>query len=393
MPPKIWLSSPHMGGQESVYVQEAFDTNWIAPIGPHLTQFENNLSKISNGFPVAALSSGTAALHLALVMLNVQPGDYVICQSLTFAASANPIRYQGAVPVFVDSEEDTWNMCPEALEEAIKACMDGSVAEDFPAHLNLDAKKGKKPKAIIPVHLYGMPAKMDQIMEIANRYGIPVVEDAAEALGSNLNGQACGTFGEFGVYSFNGNKIITTSGGGALLGPEVNWIDRARYLATQARTPAAHYQHVDIGYNYRLSNVSAAIGLGQLEVLSERVAQRRENFSFYRQELTVIPGISMLPELEGYYANRWLSAITVDPSQTHGKTRETIRLALEEENIESRPIWKPMHLQPVFENYPYYGAKRVSEKIFEDGLCLPSGSNLEKSDLVKTVEMIKQLLG
>lgn len=393
MPPKIWLSSPHMGGQESVYVQDAFDTNWIAPIGPHLTQFEENLSKISKGFPVASLSSGTAALHLALVMLDVQPGDFVICQSLTFAASANPIRYQGAIPVFVDSEEDTWNMCPEALEEAIKACMDGSIAEKFPAYANAEAKKGKKPKAIIPVHLYGMPAKMNQIMEIANKYDIPVVEDAAEALGSTLHGQPCGTFGKLGFYSFNGNKIITTSGGGALLSSEGHWVERARYLSTQARTPAAHYQHVDIGYNYRLSNVSAAIGLGQLEVLSERVAQRRANFSFYQKELTQIPGIKMLPEPEGYFANRWLSTIIVDPSQTNGKTRETIRLALEEENIESRPIWKPMHLQPVFENYPYYGEARVSEKIFEDGLCLPSGSNLEKSDLVKTVEIIKQLFG
>ncbi len=392
MKSKIWLSSPHMGGQESVYVQEAFDTNWIAPIGPHLTTFEQKLSEISNGFDVAALSSGTAALHLALVMLDVQPGDFVICQSLTFAASANPIRYQGAFPVFVDSEADTWNMCPIALEIAIQACMDGSVGEKFPSQTESDNFKGRKPKAIIPVHLYGMPANMDQIMAIAQKYDIPIIEDAAEALGSNLKGQACGTFGLLGIYSFNGNKIITTSGGGALLAKDSKWVERARYLSTQARTPAAHYQHDAIGYNYRLSNVSAAIGMGQLEVLSERVAQRRANFDYYKSELQQFSGINFLLEPEGYYSNRWLTTIMVDPAKNFGITRETIRLALETENIESRPIWKPMHLQPVFQGSPYFGDSGISEKIFDQGLCLPSGSNLTLEALDRTTNIIKKLL-
>lgn len=391
MSSKIWLSSPHMGGKEAFYVKEAFDTNWIAPIGPHLTRFEQKLSNVSCGYPVAALSSGTAALHLALVMLDIQPGDFVLCQSLTFAASANPIRYVGGIPVFIDSEADTWNMCPESLEEGIKACLDGNISEKFPLSIKLGAKKGRKPKAIIPVHLYGMPAKMDEIMAIAEKYEIPVVEDAAEALGSTFNSQPCGTFGKVGVYSFNGNKIITTSGGGALLSAEVSWVERARYLATQARIPAAHYQHEDIGYNYRLSNVSAAIGVGQMEVLSERVAQRRANFSYYERALNQFPGISFLTEPDGYFSNRWLSTILVNPEESKGITREAIRLALEAENIESRPIWKPMHLQPVFKGFPFFGKTGISEKIFEQGLCLPSGSNLQESDLMRTISIIEKL--
>lgn len=391
MPPKIWLSSPHMGGMEAIYVQEAFDTNWIAPIGPHLTRFEQKLSDVSKGYPVVALSSGTAALHLALVMLNIQPGDFVLCQSLTFAASANPIRYLGGIPVFVDSEAVTWNMCPDSLEAGIKACLDGTVLDKFPDIQKLGIPKAQKPKAIIPVHLYGMPAKMDKILAIAANYDIPVVEDAAEALGSTLNDQPCGTFGQIGVYSFNGNKIITTSGGGALLSADESWVERARHLATQARIPRAHYQHEEIGYNYRLSNVSAAIGLGQMEVLYDRVVQRRANYAYYEREFKQYSGISFLKEPEGYFSNRWLSTIMVNPAETNGISRETIRLALESENIESRPIWKPMHLQPVFEGFPFFGDERISEKIFEQGLCLPSGSNLDPADMKKVVRKISDL--
>lgn len=389
MSSKIWLSSPHMGGMETVYVQEAFDQNWIAPVGPHINKFEEELSKISQGYPVASLSSGTAALHLAMIMLGVKANDFVLCQSLTFSASANPIRYQGAIPVFIDSEEETGNMCPKALEQAIQACEDGSILEQFPEIIKMGITRGKKPKAIIPVHLYGTPAKMDEIMALSKKFNIPVIEDAAEALGASFYGQACGTFGEIGVYSFNGNKIITTSGGGALLSHNPEYIEKAKYLSTQARMPAAHYQHEEVGYNYRLSNVCAAIGIGQLEVLQERVQQRRSNFKFYQDALSSFPGITFPTEPKGCFSNRWLTTIQVDPQLTKGVTRETIRLALEVENIESRPIWKPMHLQPVFEQFPYYGEEGLAEKIFDRGLCLPSGSNLSKSDLERVVEHIK----
>lgn len=378
MPPtKIWLSSPHMGANELKYVQDAFATNWIAPLGPHVDGFEQDLQNFTGVKHAAALSSGTAAIHLALVILGVQPGDLVICQSMTFSASANPIAYLGAKPVFVDSEKDTWNMCPQALEEAIMACEAGKVSG-----------KKQKPAAIIPVHLYGMPAKMDEIMALAKKYEIPVIEDAAEALGSSLNEKACGTFGDMGVLSFNGNKIITTSGGGALLSDTEWMVKKARFLATQARDEAPHYQHSHIGYNYRMSNVLAGIGRGQMEVLPERVAQRRGNFEFYKKALSNIPGISFLEEEAGFYSNRWLTCVLVDPKKAGGITREDVREYLLKDNIESRPLWKPMHMQPVFQNAPYFGGN-VAEKLFENGLCLPSGSNLSEEDLERVGKRVR----
>lgn len=372
--PKIWLSSPHMSGKEFEYVKEAFDTNWIAPLGPHVDGFEKDLCDFTKSTNAAALSAGTAAIHLALILLDVKAGDEVICQSFTFSASANPIVYQGATPIFVDSETDTWNMCPIHLRKAIENRM----------------AKDKKPKAIIPVHLYGMPAKMNEIIAIANEFDIPVIEDAAEGLGAHIDGKACGTFGKLGVLSFNGNKIITTSGGGALLSNNEDYIKKARFLATQARDAAPHYQHSHIGYNYRMSNVCAAIGRGQMTVLQDRVDQRRLNFELYNQHLANIPGITFLNEPTGYYSNRWLSTILVDPSKTKDVTREDIRLALEKENIESRPLWKPMHMQPIFENYPFYG-DGTAERLFDQGLCLPSGSNLAESELLEVVKIIKSL--
>jgi dTDP-4-amino-4,6-dideoxygalactose transaminase len=372
MKTKIWLSSPHMGTNEFNNIKEAFDTNWIAPLGPHVDGFERDLANfLGEEVHVAALSSGTAALHLALIMLGVQAGDEVICQSMTFSASANPIAYQGATPVFVDSEERTWNMSPELLQTAIEDRL----------------SKGKKPKAIIVVHLYGMPAEMDRIMEIANRYDIPVVEDAAEALGSSYKGRMLGTFGAMSILSFNGNKIITTSGGGALVSSNEAWIKQARFLATQARDAAPHYQHSHIGYNYRMSNICAAIGRGQMEVLPDRVQQRRANYTFYKETFAELAGIQFADEPnEDYYSNRWLSTILVD--ETKGVSREDIRLALETENIESRPLWKPMHLQPVFDGTPFYG-DGTSERLFGKGLCLPSGSNMTSEERDRVVEKIK----
>jgi dTDP-4-amino-4,6-dideoxygalactose transaminase len=363
---KIWLSSPHMGGAELDFVQEAFESNWIAPLGPHVDGFEQDLAAyLGRDVQVAALSSGTAALHLALIILGVGPGDEVICQSMTFSASANPIAYLGATPVFVDSEPETWNMSPEHLERALRDRQ----------------RKGKRVKAIIPVHLYGMPAKMDQILEVAERYGVPVVEDAAEALGSTLNGRQLGTWGDLAVLSFNGNKIITTSGGGALVSRNARWIERARYLATQARDPAPHYQHTEIGYNYRMSNVCAGIGRGQMRVLEERVRQRRDNYDWYRELLRRTPGVSFQAEAPGARSNRWLTTILADPLETpRGLSREDLRLTLEADLIESRPLWKPMHQQPVFAACPYYG-EGISDALFNKGLCLPSGSNLVQTDL------------
>jgi dTDP-4-amino-4,6-dideoxygalactose transaminase len=373
---KIWLSSPHMGGNERQFVTEAFDTNWVAPLGPNVNGLEKDLSSyLLNNVHVAALSSGTAALHLALILTGIGAGDEVICQSMTFSASANPIRYLNAIPVFVDSEIDTWNMDPNVLEDAI---------------IKRKAK-GKMPKAIIPVHLYGMPAKMNEIMVIAEKYEIPVIEDAAEALGSSINGKKCGTFGVMSILSFNGNKIITTSGGGALVSENEEFIKKATFLATQARDPAPHYQHSHIGYNYRMSNICAGIGRGQMEVLPERIMQRRANFSFYEKELKSFEGISFVNEPDGFYSNRWLTTILVDPDKTGGITRENIRLALEKENIESRPLWKPMHLQPIFEGYPYYG-NQVAENLFQNGLCLPSGSNLTEGELERVLEVFKKML-
>ena len=364
---KIWLSSPHMGEEELKNVQEAFATNWIAPLGPHVNGFEEDICEYTGIKHCAALSSGTSAIHLALILLDVKAGDEVLCSSFTFSASANPIAYQGAVPVFVDSELDTWNMCPIALEEAIKDRI----------------SKEKKPKAIILVHLYGMPAKMDEIMSVANKYSIPVIEDAAEAIGSTYKGQALGSFGKFGVYSFNGNKIITTSSGGALVSDEEELIKKARFLATQARDDAPHYQHSNIGYNYRMSNVLAGIGRGQMKVLNDRVKARRANYFFYKEILKDVSGVTFLNEPNSdFYSNFWLTSILVDSDKTGGIAREDIRLALLEENIESRPLWKPMHKQPIFEKYPFYG-QGISEDLFEQGLCLPSGSNLSKEDKLR----------
>ena len=378
MQKRIWLSLAHMGGQEQQFIKEAFDTNWVVPMGPNVDAFERDLEIFlgNNNSHVAALSAGTAALHLGLILLDVKAGDEVICQSFTFSASANPIVYQGATPVFVDSEKDTWNMSPEYLEIVIKDRI----------------AKGKKPKAILPVHLYGMPAKMDEILAIAAKYEIPVLEDAAEALGSTYKGTHCGTFGELAALSFNGNKIITTSGGGALIAKNEEQIKKARFLATQARDAAPHYQHTHIGYNYRMSNVVAGIGRGQMLVLSQRVEQRRKNNQFYREHLSDIEGIIFHTEPSSdFYSNYWLTSIIVDPEKTNGVTREDLRLALDKANIESRPLWKPMHLQPVFEEYPYYG-NGVSDALFEKGLCLPSGSILTEDDLLKVVSVIKTTL-
>ncbi len=370
---KIWLSSPHMGGSEQRFVQEAFDTNWVAPLGPNVSGFEQDLEQfIGNGTHIAALSSGTAAIHLGLIMLGVGAGDEVICQSFTFSASANPILYQGAIPVFVDSEPETWNISPQALEEAIQDRM----------------AKGKKPKAIIGVHLYGMPFKVDDIRRIADQYQIPLLEDSAEALGSTYKGRACGTFGDLAALSFNGNKIITTSGGGAIVVRDKAAKDKAVFLATQARDNAPHYQHSEIGFNYRLSNICAGIGRGQMEVLEKHIGLRRNMHAFYADYFKNSKGVKVLAETSpDYFSNHWLSAITIDPQQV-GKTREDLRLALEAENIESRPLWKPMHLQPVFEKYPYYGGN-VSEQLFNDGLCLPSGSNLTDADRNRIVAVFE----
>ena len=372
---KIWLSSPHMGGNEQKFVQEAFDTNWVAPLGPNVDGLENDLeSYLKNSSCVGALSSGTAAIHLGLILLGVKAGDEVICQSMTFSASANPILYQGATPVFVDSEIDTWNLCPIALEEAIKDRI----------------AKGVKPKAIIAVHLYGVPYKVEEIRTIANRYAIPIVEDSAEALGSSYKGQKCGTFGDIGVLSFNGNKIITTSGGGAIVTQSKELKDKAIFFATQSRDEAPHYQHSEIGYNYRMSNICAGIGRGQMEILDKHVALRRAMHDFYVELFENINGITVfsVPNTD-YFSNYWLSAITIDSALTNGIDRESLRLAFESFNIESRPLWKPMHLQPLFEQYPYYGTN-VAETLFDKGLCLPSGSNLSDEDRVRIKSVVSQ---
>lgn len=362
---KIWLSSPHMGGTELKYIHEAFDSNWVAPLGPNVTGFEQDLENyIGNNSFVGALSSGTAALHLGLILLDVKAGDEVICQSMTFSASANPIVYQGATPIFIDSELDTWNLCPNALETAIKDRI----------------SKGKKPKAIIAVHLYGMPYKIEEVRSIANEYEIPILEDSAEALGSTYNGQKCGTFGDISVLSFNGNKIITTSGGGAIVTKNIDLKNKAIFLATQARDNAPHYQHSEIGYNYRMSNICAGIGRGQMEILDDHIAKRRAMHDFYKNIFKENSAITVFSEPnENYFSNHWLSAITVNSSLNEGKSREDLRLLLETENIESRPLWKPMHLQPIFKDAPYYGGT-ISENLFDTGLCLPSGSNLTEEE-------------
>lgn len=370
---KIWLSSPHMGGNEQKFVNEAFDTNWVAPLGPNVNGLENDLENyLGNEAHVGALSSGTAAIHLGLVLLGVQAGDEVICQSMTFSASANPILYLGATPVFIDSEEETWNICPKHLEDAIVDRI----------------AKGKKPKAIIAVHLYGVPYQIEAIKAISDKYDIPVLEDSAEALGSSYKGQKCGTFGDIGVLSFNGNKIITTSGGGAIVTPSKILKDKAVFYATQSRDDAPHYQHSEIGYNYRMSNICAGIGRGQMQVLDAHVQLRRDMHDFYVDLFQYIDSVSVftVPN-DDYFANYWLTAIVIEPNVAKEIDREVLRLAFEEANIESRPLWKPMHLQPIFKQYPYYGTK-VAEKLFENGLCLPSGSNLTDAERERIEEVV-----
>jgi dTDP-4-amino-4,6-dideoxygalactose transaminase len=372
MKPKIWLSSPHQSGREMKYINEAFATNWIAPLGPNVDNFEKELADYLGVKGGAALSSGTAAIHLALIILGIKEGDEVICSSFTFAASANPIIYLGASPIFVDSEPETWNMDPALLEDTIKVRI----------------KSGNKPKAIIVVHLYGMPAKIDEISEIALKYEIPIIEDAAEAIGSEYDKKKCGSFGEISILSFNGNKIITTSGGGALMSNNLKFVEKARFLSTQAADKAVHYQHSQIGYNYRMSNILAGIGRGQLELLESRVKRRREIFEIYHSELSGFEGIKFSYEPSSkYFSNRWLTTITIDPSHTGGVTREDLRLALENENIESRPLWKPLHLQPVFsKNISYKNG--VSDRLFKNGLCLPSGSNLTRNEIERVINAI-----
>jgi len=373
---KIWLSLALMSGEEQKYIQEAFDTNWVVPLGPNVNAFEASLENyLGEDKKVVALVSGTSAIHLALIQLGVTQGDEVICQSFTFAASANPIKYVGATPVFIDSEQETWNMNPVFLEQAIQDRI---------------LKTGHKPKAIIPVHLYGMPANMEAIMEIANRYEIPVIEDAAEALGSVYKGQRCGTFGEFACLSFNGNKMITTSGGGALVCSTPEQAKKTMFYATQARDEAPHYQHSEIGYNYRLSNICAGIGRGQMTALDSYVARRREINATYIHLLSDIPGISFLENpTKDYQSNHWLTCVAVD-FQMAGFTREDLRLAMDEANIETRPLWKPMHLQPVFADAPFYG-DGTSELLFENGLCLPSSPILTEDDINRVVEVFTKL--
>ena len=374
MKSKIWLSSPHMGGGEMKYVQEAFDQNWVAPLGKNVDEFENAIQEfIEEDKFVAALSSGTAALHLALIQLGVGYGDEVICQSFTFSASANPIKYLGANPVFVDSDPVNWNMSPFFLEEAIKDRI----------------SKNKRPKAVIIVHLYGMPALMDEITAICSKYEIPLIEDSAEALGSTYKNKKCGTFGDFAILSFNGNKIITTSGGGALVGPTKETKEKTIFLSTQARDNAPHYQHSEIGYNYRLSNICAGIGRGQMEVLSDRIQQRRAINEFYKDVFSNIDAVNLFSEASSdFFSNHWLSSITIDKKVTT-RTNQELMAAFAEENIETRPLWKPMHLQPVFNDCQYYG-ETVSEELFTAGLCLPSGSNITNDDKNRIYEVISK---
>lgn len=393
---RIYLSSPHMGGEELDFIHDAFEKNWIAPLGSNVNGFEEDLQNYTGRNHAAVITSGTAGIHLALILSGVRPGDEVICQSFTFAATANPIMYQGAKPVFVDSEPETWNMDPVLLEEAIIDRL--TVGE---------GAEGSKPKAIIAVHLYGMPAKMDKIIEIGEKYGIPVIEDSAEALGSSISGRKCGTFGNLSVLSFNGNKIITTSGGGALLGDDEEVIAKSRFLATQARDDAPHYQHSEVGYNYRMSNIVAGIGRGQMKVLDEHVEIRRQIHQFYFDHLgrswlsdkshidsqggESPTGVYFLKEPAGYFSNRWLTTVIINPEETGGVSREDIRVALEKENIECRPLWKPMHMQPLYSDAPFYGSG-VSEMLFDFGLCLPSGSNMTEGEREKVLYFLKKEL-
>jgi len=371
MSKRIYLSPPHMSDDERELLLEAFDSNWIAPLGPHVSAFEAEFAALHGVPAAAALSSGTAALHLSLLLCGVRPGDCVITSSLTFAATANAITYVGAEPVFVDSDERSWNMDPELLAEAIET----------------ELRAGRRVAAVMPVDLYGQSADYDRIVPLCEKHALPIIEDAAEALGAFYQGRRAGTFGRLGCFSFNGNKIITTSGGGMLIASEPALVERARFLATQARDPAPHYQHSTIGYNYRMSNLLAAVGRGQLRHLEERVEKRRANFEFYRRALGDVPGIEFMPEIPGGRSTRWLTCITIDAEQ-FGADREKVRLALEAENIEARPLWKPMHLQPVFAQRRRYGG-RVSERLFRDGLCLPSGSSLTEDDLARVAAVVR----
>ena len=376
MTEKIYLSSPHMGGTEEKYVKEAFDTNWIAPLGPNVNGFEASLeSYLNDDKHIAALSSGTSAIHLALILLGVAKNDEVLCQSMTFSASANPILYQGAIPIFIDSEPDTWNISPSALEKALQS----------------KVAAGKKPKAIIIVHLYGMPCKISEIRSIADQYEVPIIEDSAEALGSSYKDKKCGTFGDIAILSFNGNKIITTSGGGAIVCNDEQTKKKAVFLATQARDDAPHYQHSEIGYNYRMSNITAGIGRGQMEVLDKHVDLRREMNLFYQNIFKSVAGVTVFKESSAdFYSNHWLSCILIDEEQA-GFNREDLRLALGVKHIEARPLWKPMHLQPIFKKYEFFGTG-VSEHLFNTGLCLPSGSNLSDQDRTRIYDTITKLI-
>ena len=372
---KIYLSSPHLGGKEIEYIQEAINTNWIAPLGPNVNGFEDELAAYSKISHCAALSSGTAALHLALILLGVDQDDEVLCSTFTFSATANAIAYQKAIPIFIDSETETWNMCPITLRKAIHARI----------------AQGKKPKALILVHLYGMPSKMDEISAVCTEFNIPIIEDSAEALGATYKRQKMGTFGTLGVYSFNGNKIITTSGGGALISEDKAMIDQSRFLATQARDDAPHYEHSHIGYNYRMSNIVAGIGRGQLQVLDEHIALRRGMNQWYQELFAEFDFITVFKEPNGdYFSNHWLTCITISPNEI-GMNREKFRLALEGENIECRPLWKPMHQQPVFKHHPFY-SNGTSDHLFEVGLCLPSGSNLTFEEKTRIQEAILAVL-
>jgi dTDP-4-amino-4,6-dideoxygalactose transaminase len=376
--PKIWLSSPHMGGSEISYIQEAIDTNWIAPVGINITEFENDLKKyLSQDNYVTVLNSATSAIHLGLILLDVKAEDVVICQSMTFSASANPILYQGATPVFVDSELETWNICPIALEKAIIETIN----------------KGQIPKAIIAVHLYGIPYKIEEIRDVADRYNIPILEDSAEALGSSYKGKKCGTFGDISVFSFNGNKIITTSGGGAIVTSSYEQKQKVEFLGSQAKDEAPHYQHSELGYNYQMSNICAGIGRGQMMVLEEHVFLRRAMHDFYVALFENIPGITVFTTADpDSFSNYWLTSVLINPNETKkGIDRETVRLALLDSNIESRPLWKPMHLQPLYKDYPFYG-NNIAESLFENGLSLPSGSNLTNSDKERISTVLLKLL-
>lgn len=375
---RIFLSTPHMSGNEQKYINEAFETNWVAPTGPNIDAFEKELAEYVGVKKAVAVSSGTAAIHLALSLLNVKKGDTVFCSSLTFVATANPILYQNAEPIFIDSEPDTWNMSPISLEKAFKEA----------------AYSGKLPKAVIIVNLYGQPAKMDELLTICNQYEVPIIEDAAESLGATYKGKASGTFGDFGIYSFNGNKIITTSGGGIIVSNNTSAIERARFLATQARDTAPHYQHSELGYNYRMSNILAGIGRSQLEVLTDRVKARREIYDLYYQELAYLPGVTFMPELENTRSNRWLTALTMNEKEI-GISIPKLLDVLEGENIEARHVWKPLHLQPLFQTYNYYPHTRetsVSEQLFNTGICLPSGSNMTRDDQLRVIHSIKKVL-